>query len=213
MKIEEALTRKFIADELSPYGIQLYPDLVFRTWSHGDDICAIVAVRTLHARSKQQRYTVDICFLSRFINRCFGVPVPELPMPSRGPNIFFRIDELVGRKLGEGWAISDAMQLSTVGEMFRQTFRSRFGDLFQRFMTIDGWIEHFRRQLASITAGRGLAWTLLGYSLLARDSSLEELEQVLEMHSDESSGNRLDIHLERQRAMVKERFPKKRSGH
>lgn len=111
----------------------------------------------------------------------------------------------------DGWQIADEEELQTVGLLFRNTLESHLPRLIGQFMAFDGWICYFRHLVDGRTAGRGMPWSMLGYALLASGTcSFEEIRQVLASHSQEDgsrkSSNRLDMHLEKQRALALERF-------
>jgi hypothetical protein len=102
-------------------------------------------------------------------------------------------------------------ELHKVGALFREALSSNYGMFNNRFNTLAGWIEYFRQQITKFPKGRGFYWAMLGYALLARpETSLQEIREVIESHARQDAskkwGNRLDIHLQKQRAIVNERF-------
>jgi hypothetical protein len=95
--------------------------------------------------------------------------------------------------------------------MFFAELTTRYGPMHDQFMEMSGWVDHFRRQLEGRTTVRADLSTKLGYSLLAREqTTFEEIKAVLEEHSRGDPawrpGNRNDLHLERQKKMVRERY-------
>lgn len=211
MDIAKILSDKYLASVLESFGLELGPDLVFRKWNAEHNLCATVEVRQLSGK----RYTVELGFFSPFICRCFELRIPELPRPwhCTAAGIFYRIDEFLGRKLCNGWEIDSLEKANHVGRLFQEALISRLGELFQRFMEIEGWIGHFRSCLDKQTAGRGYPWSMLGYALLSSDNTtLQEIETVIDAHARDDSArrlqNRIDIHIERQGEMVRKRYGK-----
>lgn len=199
------LTLNFVADALKPFEMELGKDLIFRKWNESNDICAMVAITEL--KGVEKAYTLDICFFSTFICKCFQLPIPDFPTIVSGHAVSFRLDRLLGRKLTSGWAVRNDQQVLEVGMLFRDALALYFPRLFNKFMDINGWISHFREELCVRNRGKGLLWSLLGYSLLSRSTTTyDEINEVIEGHESEVGDNKLAVHLERQRVMVRNRF-------
>jgi hypothetical protein len=206
MDVLRELLHRFITPAVQPFGLQLDADMALRKWTVGHDLCCIVAV----GRDKD-RYSAQIGFFSTFLSRCFELPDKEFPSLAECNTcgIRFTIGDLLGMKLQMGWTITEEAQLKEVGPLFQTALTARFPHLFEKYMAMNGWINHFQDKLKTDTGGRGRSWTMLGYCLLGRtNTTFEEIQQVIEAHSHEQlkSVNRLDMHLERQRVMVYERF-------
>jgi hypothetical protein len=209
MNIVRALSTDFVGPAVTPLGMVMRRDLVFEKWSGKRDFCA--TLKLVELRGAEPHYTVDIGFSSTFINGCYGLSPERQPVPEAGTSIFFRLDEFFGRRLQTGWPVTNKLEAQEFGAMFRDKLVEKMPALLEKYLRIDGWIDHLRERLETLRAGRGHAWSMLGYALLSRENcSVEEICQVIEGHALEDSTrklqNRIDLHLARQRTMVLTRF-------
>lgn len=211
MDVIKELYERFITPVIQRFGMELNADSCFRKWTAKRDLCCI-----LHANSENHHYSVTFGFFSPFILKCFGIPERELPTLSMCNlcGILIHVGDASGAKLQMGSTITNEVELAEVGPTLQTELDRHFSSAFNRYMNMNGWIDHFRQMLEKITTSRGLPWSMLGYSLLAREvTTFDEIQEVIKAHSREEPSNktlnRLEMHLNTQRQIVYERFGKR----
>ncbi|RMG13722.1 MAG: hypothetical protein D6731_11675 [Planctomycetota bacterium] len=208
----DTLTSDYLAPSLNSHGLELESDGVLRAWGEGRKVCAVVSLFR-YAGDYPPRVTVEFGFYSSFIREQFGLaPVtPPTAASANGAGLYYRLENLLGMKVGAGWVVADVGDVRRVGTFLQETVPPRFAALWPRLSTHAGWAREQRNLLASLPARRGYHWALLGYSLLAcSETTFEEMREVILAHEAEKASrktqNRLDVHIERQRRLVEQRF-------
>lgn len=206
---------QFLTDLLERAGFTRGSDLVLRRWNSTGDICCAIALKVF---SGEEVATVEIGFVCPQILSWFEFPVVELPLPTHGNGfgIFYRLSEL-GIQEGfvsppGGWRIASDEEAELFRQMLERELLQRLTPLLNNLMTLNGWVDFFKQETRRYPCGRGRAWALLGYSLLANsDRSIEEIQAVIDEHAIQNGskkiGNRLDSAIAKQRELLLARTP------
>ncbi len=207
-----SLVNRDLYDLLGPIGFVQGNDDVFRQWNSMGDICCAVAVKQFDST---RLVTVEIGFVSPRILHWSTIATTSPPMPNEGNGfgIFFRLDDF-GIKEGfvfppGGWSVSSAQEAAQFRLLLERHFLPKLTSLLQveGLLTWSGWVRHFQEDVRKSPRGRGRAWALLGYSLLASpDRTATEIEAVIEEHARQDGsikyGNRVDADIARQRELL-----------
>lgn len=208
MNFLDELSKTFIGPTLLQLEFRRDIDGSFRKWSQESNICCVIAL-DCHA----EHYALNVGFCSPTIANWFGLKIDkEVTIAQCNTcGILLGSEMLDSSKVHHGWLIGNPRELAEIGKLFRSWLESNLPEWLQSYMTFDGWSNHFREKLKNQIAGRGLLWSMLGYSLLASaDCTVDSIQQVLRSHFAEDPSrklqNRNSRHLEIQRELVLERF-------
>lgn len=206
--------KQTLVSSLSSEGFLLEEDNICRLWNHERTICCALGLKRLNGGKFA---TLEIGFVSPQILQWIGIPHSARPLPyyGNGFGIYFRLEEM-GIRDGYifppgGWRISKAADKSFFGELISHFLPSRLKSQLVQFMRWDGWVGYFREQIDKSRNGRGLAWSMLGYSMLMNpNATIKEIQLLIDEHSlqdaSEKIGNRIDIHINRQKKILNERM-------
>ncbi len=204
----------FLEPILAPEGFLLDEDSIYRKWSSDRTICCAVGLKRLDGGKFG---TLEISFVAPQVLNWVCIPQIGRPLPYHGNGfgIYFRLEEMGIQEAlvfpPGGWRISTAADRSFFKVMVSRELPARLKPHLVHLMTWDGWISFFREVAKKHPCGRGLAWSMLGYSMLMSSSrSIEEIQSAIDEHASQDAsekiGNRLDIHIARQRGILNERI-------
>jgi len=195
---------------MAPHEFSRGKDDVLRRWNLAEDICCAVAVKLFEGG---EFVNTEVGFISPKILEWFGLPSTNRPLPyyGNGPGIYFRLEDF-GIREGftfppGGWLISNGEEANWFGSTLMENLAPKFGPLLIDLLNWQGWVRHFREETVKFPCGRGIAWTMLGYSMLATPGvAAEAIQAVIDEHARQDGstkvGNRIDIHIMKQRELL-----------
>lgn len=201
----KSLSKGPIHSILEGQGLRWEDDLVFRRWNEDSTICAVAQAIKL---AESGRYTLELGFYSPFMAEFgFEMPPQDRPQTFHCIDLRYRIENLGGAKLSAGAEIRNRSDLEAVALEWAGILARQCPPLLAMFMDFEGWRNHYRNKLGAHSRGHGLMWSFLVYAMLADAATcVEEIEAAIAAHAAESSQrklrNRIDSHLERQRALL-----------
>jgi hypothetical protein len=182
-----------------------------RRWNPKKQICCCVAFKLF---SGGMFATVETGFISPQIQEWSGLKAANFPLSfmGNGFGIFYRLEDLGIADGFEfppgGWPITGVEERARFQKQLESQFLPKLASLLNELLTWNGWVRHFKEEVKKSPCGRGRAWALLGYSLLANpDRTAFEIEAVIEEHARQDGskkiGNRVDVDIVRQRDLLR----------